>query len=106
MYEDKVKIICNLKAGQNKKELLLNLLFPDFPNGGGNDDGSGGTNGGGSSGDSSASPVKTKNVQDPNGSYTFPVVQDKGLEPSLSCPKQILSLPRLPFRQSCNCTAF
>jgi len=33
LYEDKVKILFHLKGGQQKGELLLNLIFPDYPNG-------------------------------------------------------------------------
>jgi len=33
LYEDKVKILFHLKSGQQKGELLLNLIFPDYPDG-------------------------------------------------------------------------
>ncbi len=33
LYDDKMKIIFHLKGGQ-KNELLLNLIFPDYPDGG------------------------------------------------------------------------
>ncbi|MCL2798018.1 MAG: recombinase family protein [Firmicutes bacterium] len=43
LYEDKVKILFHLKGGQQKGELLLNLIFPDYPDGcGGSGRGSGG----------------------------------------------------------------
>ena len=32
LYDDKMKVIFNLKGGQ-KNELLLNLIFPDYPSG-------------------------------------------------------------------------
>ena len=32
LYDDKMKVIFNLKGGQ-KNELLLNLIFPDYPDG-------------------------------------------------------------------------
>ena len=35
----KIKVIFNLKNGK-KNELLLNLFFPDYPDGSGGDDGS------------------------------------------------------------------
>lgn len=34
LYDDKMKVIFNLKGGQ-KNELLLNLIFPDYPDGNG-----------------------------------------------------------------------
>ena len=40
LYDDKMKVLFNLKSGQ-KNELLLNLIFPDYPDGNGE---SGGTN--------------------------------------------------------------
>ena len=47
LYEDKVKILFHLKGGQQKGELLLNLIFPDYPDGcGGSGSGSGGGSGG------------------------------------------------------------
>ena len=36
LYDDKMKVIFNLKGGQ-KNELLLNLIFPDYPDGNGGD---------------------------------------------------------------------
>ena len=32
LYDDKMKVLFNLKSGQ-KNELLLNLIFPDYPDG-------------------------------------------------------------------------
>ena len=37
LYEDKMKVLFNLKSGQ-KNELLLNLIFPDYPDGNGGAD--------------------------------------------------------------------
>ncbi|WP_251546025.1 hypothetical protein [Pumilibacter intestinalis] len=37
LYDDKMKLIFNLKDGQ-KNELLLNLIFPDYPDGNGGAD--------------------------------------------------------------------
>ncbi len=37
LYDDKMKVLFNLKGGQ-KNELLLNLIFPDYPNGNGGED--------------------------------------------------------------------
>ena len=34
LYDDKMKVLFNLKGGQ-KNELLLNLIFPDYPDGNG-----------------------------------------------------------------------
>ena len=34
LYDDKMKVLFNLKSGQ-KNELLLNLIFPDYPEGSG-----------------------------------------------------------------------
>lgn len=36
LYDDKMKILFHLKGGQ-QGELLLNLIFPDYPDGHGND---------------------------------------------------------------------
>ncbi len=36
LYDDKMKVIFNLKGGQ-KNELLMNLIFPDYPNGNGSE---------------------------------------------------------------------
>ena len=38
LYDDKMKVIFNLKGGQ-KNELLLNLIFPDYPDGNGDNGG-------------------------------------------------------------------
>ncbi len=38
LYDDKMKVLFNLKSGQ-KNELLLNLIFPDYPDFGGSADG-------------------------------------------------------------------
>ena len=37
LYDDKMKVLFHLKNGQ-KNELLLNLIFPDYPDGNGNTD--------------------------------------------------------------------
>ncbi len=34
LYDDKMKVLFNLKSGQ-KNELLMNLIFPDYPKGSG-----------------------------------------------------------------------
>ena len=34
LYDDKMKVLFHLKGGQ-KEELLLNLIFPDYPDGNG-----------------------------------------------------------------------
>ncbi|GHU98601.1 hypothetical protein FACS1894211_02620 [Clostridia bacterium] len=33
LYDDKMKVIMHLKGGQHKGELLLSLIFPDYPDG-------------------------------------------------------------------------
>ena len=38
LYDDKMKVLFNLKGGQ-KNGLLLNLIFPDYPDGNGGEDG-------------------------------------------------------------------
>ncbi len=40
LYDDKMKVIFNLK-GEQQNELLLNLIFPDYPDGNGGEDESG-----------------------------------------------------------------
>ncbi len=43
LYDDNMKIILHLKGGQQKSDLLLSLLYPDYRGGnGGNNDPSGG----------------------------------------------------------------
>ena len=37
LYDDKMKVLFHLKGGQ-QGELLLNLIFPDYPDGHGDDD--------------------------------------------------------------------
>ena len=37
LYDDKMKVLFHLKGGQ-KEELLLNLTFPDYPDGNGSED--------------------------------------------------------------------
>ena len=37
LYDDKMKVLFHLKGGQ-KEELLLNLIFPDYPDGNGSED--------------------------------------------------------------------
>ena len=37
LYDDKMKVLFHLKNGK-KNELLLNLIFPDYPDGNGNTD--------------------------------------------------------------------
>ena len=76
LYDDKMKVIFNLK-GEQQNELLLNLIFPDYPDG--NDV-------------ENENSVKEKEVDistsnsDVNAgcAYTSRVVDDKGIEPSTS----------------------
>ncbi len=69
LYDDKMKLIFNLKDGQ-KNELLLNLIFPDYPEGSGCADENG------------AKEKETENSVSLSGcSYTPVMVRMKGLEP-------------------------
>ena len=69
LYDDKMKVLFNLKSGQ-KNELLLNLIFPDYPdeNGGADENG--------------AKEKETENSVSLSGcSYTPVMVHLQGLEP-------------------------
>ncbi len=44
LYDNKMKVLFNLKSGQ-KNELLFNLIFPDYPDFGGGADGGESENG-------------------------------------------------------------
>jgi len=69
LYDDKMKVLFNLKSGQ-KNELLLNLIFPDYPDGNGGAD------------ENSAKEKETENSVSQSGcSYTPVMVRTKGLEP-------------------------
>ncbi len=72
LYDDKMKVLFNLKSGQ-KNELLLNLIFPDYPDGNGGAD------------ENSAKEKETENSVSQSGcSYTPVMVRTKGLEPPWS----------------------
>lgn len=85
LYDDKMKVLFHLKNGQ-KNELLLNLIFPDYPDGNGNTDENG------------AKEKETdKSVSLSSGcSHTPVMVPLVGLEPTRYRYHQILSLARLP----------
>ncbi len=69
LYDDKMKVLFNLKSGQ-KNELLLNLIFPDYPDRNGGAD------------ENSAKEKETENSVSQSGcSYTPVMVRTKGLEP-------------------------
>ena len=69
LYDDKMKVLFNLKSGQ-KNELLLNLIFPDYPDGNGGADENG------------AKEKETENSVSLSGcSYTPVMVHPKGFEP-------------------------
>ena len=69
LYDDKMKVIFNLK-GEQQNELLLNLIFPDYP------DGNDGTE------ENGAKEKETENSVSQSGcSYTPVMVRTKGLEP-------------------------
>ncbi len=68
LYDDKMKVLFNLKGGQ-KNELLLNLIFPDYPDGNGGAD------------ENSAKEKETENSVSQSGcSYTPVMVRMKRLE--------------------------
>lgn len=68
LYDDKMKVLFNLKSGQ-KNELLLNLIFPDYPNGNGGED------------ENSTKEKETENSVSQSGcSYTPVMVHPKRLE--------------------------
>ena len=76
LYDDKMKVLFNLKSGQ-KNELLLNLIFPDYPDFGGSADGGESENG--------AKEKETDNSVSLSGcSYTPVMVRLPGLEPGWS----------------------
>ncbi len=69
LYDDKMKVLFNLKSGQ-KNELLLNLIFPDYPNGNGGED------------ENSTKEKETENSVSQSGcSYTPVMVHSTGVEP-------------------------
>ena len=64
-----MKVLFNLKSGQ-KNELLLNLIFSDYPDGNGSEN------------ENSAKEKETENSVSLSGcSYTPVMVRTKGLEP-------------------------
>ena len=68
LYDDKMKVLFNLKSGQ-KNELLLNLIFPDYPDSNGGADENG------------AKEKETENSVSQSGcSYTPVVVRHQRLE--------------------------
>ena len=69
LYDDKMKVLFNLKSGQ-KNELLLNLIFPDYPDENGGAD------------ENSVKEKETENSVSQSGcSYTPVMVHLQGLEP-------------------------
>ncbi|GHV03084.1 hypothetical protein FACS1894211_15530 [Clostridia bacterium] len=97
LYDDKMKILFNLKGGQ-KGELLLNLIFPDYPDGddhNGTYDGGSDKNGGdgnhGGLGDGAHEKTGLNEKETSNAvslsercAYTSRVVEIRGFEP-LTC---------------------
>ncbi len=74
LYDDKMKVIFNLKGGQ-KNELLMNLIFPDYPDGNDGENGHNGENG--------AKEKETENsVSLLECSYTPVLVPVVGVEPT------------------------
>ena len=80
LYDDKMKVLFNLKSGQ-KNKLLLNLIFPNYP------DGNGGISG--NNKENSAKEKETDNsVSLSSGcSYTPVMVLVTGLEPVRVLPE-------------------
>ncbi len=75
LYDDKMKVLFHLKGGQ-KEELLLNLIFPDYPDGNGENE---------SEDEQSAKEKETENSVSLSGcSYTPRLVTPTGLEPMIS----------------------
>lgn len=64
VYDDKMKILFHLKCGQ-KEALLMNLIFPDYPDGG----------------TSALTPAANTNLLCAWGAYTPAVVETPGIEP-------------------------
>ena len=89
LYDDKMKILFNLKSGQ-KNELLLNLIFSDYPDGNGES---------GNIEENGAKEKETENsVSLSSGcSYTPVMVPLVGLEPTRYRYHWILSPARLPI---------
>ena len=72
LYDDKMKVLFNLKGGQ-KNELLLTLIFPDYPDFGDGEN------------ENSAKEKETDNSVSQSGcSYTPVMVRLPGLEPGWS----------------------
>ena len=79
LYEDKMKILFHLKGGQSG-ELLLNIIFPEYPDGNGGNDG----NGNGSPENEKESDKSLSNSD--KGAYYIPVlVEVSGFEPLTPC---------------------
>ena len=78
LYDDKMKVIFNLK-GEQQNELLLNLIFPDYP------DGNDGEN------ENSAKEKETDNsVSNSAGcAYTPVMVEAEGFEPPWACTQMV-----------------
>ena len=74
LYDDKMKVLFHLKGGQ-KEELLLNLIFPDYPDGNGENE---------SETEQSAKEKETENSVSSSGcSYTPRLVTRAGIEPTI-----------------------
>ena len=88
LYDDKMKVLFNLKSGQ-KNELLLNLIFPDYPDG---NDENGGTE------ENGIKEKETENsVSLSSGcSYTPVMVRMTGVEPARGYHRN-LKPARLPI---------
>ena len=72
LYDDKMKVLFHLKGGQ-KEELLLNLIFPDYPDGSESET------------EQSAKEKETENSVSSSGcSYTPRLVTPTGIEPMIS----------------------
>ncbi len=75
LYDDKMKVLFHLKGGQ-KEELLMNLIFPDYPDGNGENE---------SEDEQSAKEKETENSVSFSGcSYTPRLVTLPGIEPGIA----------------------
>jgi hypothetical protein len=84
LYDNKMKVLFHLKGGQ-KGELLLNVIFPDYPDG---DDGSGGEDNCNIAENAKEESDNSLSSLTPGCSYTGKMVEMRGVEP-LFCKKPI-----------------
>lgn len=83
LYDDKMKVLFNLKGGQ-KNELLLNLIFPDYPDGNGD------------TGENSAKEKETENSVSQSGCLypCYGAPETTEIEPELYIRKRVCGFYR------------